>query len=197
MESIESLSVLLSKQEPNKKEEITKFANLISSFQYEQDSINKIYIEIFNDIIEKRLKLILDPEPDYMYLWKAIQTIRILSRNKIIQNEMYKESHIEMYKLCLEKLINVKTKGKIIESMITEIMSIIQRYLYSMSEKNEEVHEKFINMIIDSDIIDNIILMYSSENESTVKLLESIFNKEPYSILNREMVIQKFTNHQN
>ena len=197
MESIESLSVLLSKQEPNKKEEITKFANLISSFQYEQDSINKIYIEIFNDIIEKRLKLILDPEPDYMYLWKAIQTIRILSRNKIIQNEMYKESHIEMYKLCLEKLINVKTKGKIIESMITEIMSIIQRYLYSMSEKNEEVHEKFINMIIDSDIIDNIILMYSSENESTVKLLESIFNKEPYSILNREMVIQKFSNHQN
>lgn len=197
MELEESLLNLLSKQEPNKKEEISKFSSIINSFNYNQNSINKVYIDIFNDIVEKRLKLILEPEPDYMYLWKALQAIRILSRNKIIQKEMYKESHIEMYKLCLEKLINVKTKWKIIESMLVELMSIIQRYFYSLSDKNEQTHEEYINMIIDSNIIDNIILMYSSENESTVKLLESIFNKESYSILNREIVIQKFISQKN
>ena len=197
MESDESLSILLSKSEPNKKEEISKFSNIINSFKCEQDSLNKIYIDIFNDIIEKRLKLILEPEPDYMYIWKALQTIRILSRNKIIQNEMYKESHIQMYKLCFEKLIKIEPKWKIIESMIAELMSVIQRYFYSMPENNKEIHEKYINMIIESDIIDNIILMYSSENESIVKLLESIFNKEPYSILNKEIIIQKFIDKKN
>jgi hypothetical protein len=197
MESLESLLNLLSKPEPNKKEEISKFTNLINTFKYEQDSIDKKYIDIFNDIIEKRLKLILEPDPDYMYLWKVLQTIRVLSRNKIIQKEMYKESHITMYKLCFERLINVTSKWKIIESMITELMTIIQRYFYYKLEQNEDIQEKYINMIIDSDIIDNIILMYSSENENTVKLLESIFNKESYSILNREMVIQKFIDPKN
>ena len=197
MESSESLLNLLSKPEPNKKEEISKFTNLINTFKYEQDSIDKKYIDIFNDIIEKRLKLILEPDPDYMYLWKVLQTIRVLSRNKIIQKEMYKESHITMYKLCFERLINVTSKWKIIESMITELMTIIQRYFYYKLEQNEDIQEKYINMIIDSDIIDNIILMYSSENENTVKLLESIFNKESYSILNREMVIQKFIDPKN
>ena len=199
MESDESLNILLSKQEPNKNEEISKFLNIINNFKYDQESLNKIYIDIFNNIIEKRLKLILESEPDYMYLWKALQTIRILSRNKIIKNEMYKESHIAMYKIYFEKIINAmgKTKGKIIESMITELMSIIQRYFYSKPDNDEQIHEKFINLIIDSDIIDNMILAYSTENEIIIKLLESIFNKEANSILNREHVIQKFTDKKN
>ena len=180
MEFEESLLNLLSKQEPNKKEEISKFQIIINSFKYDQDPINKAYIDIFNDIVEKRLQLILEPEIDYLYLWKAFQAVRILTRNKIIQKEMYKEKHIEMYKLCLEKLVNVKTKGKIIESIISELMSIIQRYFYSNKDKNEQIHENFINMIIETDIIDNFILMYSSENENILKLLESIFNKESY-----------------
>ena len=192
MEFEESLLNLLSKQEPNKKEEISKFQIIINSFKYDQDPINKAYIDIFNDIVEKRLQLILEPEIDYLYLWKAFQAVRILTRNKIIQKEMYKEKHIEMYKLCLEKLVNVKTKGKIIESIISELMSIIQRYFYSNKDKNEQIHENFINMIIETDIIDNFILMYSSENENILKLLESIFNKESYSILNKDKVTQKF-----
>jgi hypothetical protein len=197
MESFESLLNLLSKPEPNKQEEISKFTLLINTFKYDQDSIDKVYIDIFNEIVEKRLKLLLEPEPDYMYLWKALQAARILSRNKIIQKEMYKESHISIYKLCFERLINISNRWKIIESMLIELMSIIQRYFYPKLEENKEIQEKYINMIIDSDIIDNIILMYSSENENTVKLLESIFNKESYSILYKEMVIQKFIDPKN
>ena len=199
MESDESLSILLSKQEPNKSEEISKFLNLINTFKVDQNPLNKIYIDIFNDIIQKRLKIILDPEPDYMYLWKAFQALRILSRNKTIQNEMYKESHLSMLKLCFEKLVKAmgKTKGKIIESTLTELMSIIKRYFYLNNNISKQIHEKYLNMIIDSDIIDNFILMYSSENENSIKLLETIFNKDPHSILNREVVLNKFTEIKN
>ena len=192
MEFEESLVNLLSKQEPSKNEEIQKFSTIINSFKYDQDPINKVYIQIFNDIIEKRLLINLEPEPDYLYLWKATQAIRILTRNKEIKKEMYKENHIQIYKLCIEKLVSVKTKGKVIESTIVELMSIIQRYFYSQKDKNEPMNENYINMIIESNIIDNFILLYSSENEHILKLLESIFNKESYSILNKDTVMQKF-----
>ena len=198
-ESDSNLSTQLSKEEVIKNEEIKNFDNLINTFKNDQVPVNMIYIDIFNSIVEKRLKLILEPIPDYLYIWKAIQTIRILTRNKTIQNEMYKENHIHIYKLCFEKLVGAvnKTNGKVVESAITELMSIIQRYFYSKHDKEEQIREKFINLIIDSDIIDNMILMYSSENESTIKLLASIFNREVYSILNREIVIQKFTDKKN
>ena len=124
MESFESLLNLLSKPEPNKQEEISKFTLLINTFKYDQDSIDKVYIDIFNEIVEKRLKLLLEPEPDYMYLWKALQAARILSRNKTIQKEMYKESHISIYKLCFEWLINISNRWKIIESMLIELRLI-------------------------------------------------------------------------
>ena len=131
MNSDEALNVLLSKPEANKAEEIDKFILLIDDFKPDEEPVNKIYIEIFNNIIEKRLKLILEPEPNYMYIWKALQAIRVLSRNNSIKNEMYKESHISMYKLCFEKIINFNIKGKLKDSMIAELMSIIQRYFYS------------------------------------------------------------------
>ena len=97
MNSDESLSILLSKQDPSKNEEMGKFEKIINTFNPAQEPINKIYIDIFNGIVEKRLKLISEPEPDYLYLWKALQALRILSRNKNIQNEIYKESHLSMY----------------------------------------------------------------------------------------------------
>ena len=197
MNSDESLNLLLSKQEANRKEEINKFVLLINNFKPEQEPLDKIYIEIFNNIVKNRLKLLLEPEPDYMYIWKALQAIRVLSRHKSIKNAMYKESHIEIYKLCFDKLINLNTKGKIIESMITEIMSILQRYFYSKSDKDEEIQEQFINMIIDTDIIDNMILMYSSDNEIILKLLDSIFNNENKSILFRKNVLNKFSEKEN
>ena len=111
---------------------------------------------IFNNIIEKRLQLILDPDPEFMYIWKALQATRVLSRNKSIQNEMYKENHISIYQMALNKLTNFNPKGKIIESMIIELLTIIQRYIYAESDIDKETKEKFINLVIDSDIIDNM-----------------------------------------
>ena len=189
MESVKNLNELLKKTEPNKKEEISKFEYLIINFKSEQEPLDKIYIDIFNNIIEKRLKLILETEPDYMYLWKSLQTARVLSRNKTIQNEMYKDNHVSIYQLSLTKLTNINPKGKIIESMIIELLTLIQRYIYSESDKDKEIKEKFINLIINSDIIDNMILLLSIENEILLKLLKSFFK----NILTRESILSKFT----
>ena len=189
MESVKNLNELLKKTEPNKKEEISKFEYLIINFKSEQEPLDKIYIDIFNNIIEKRLKLILETEPDYMYLWKSLQTARVLSRNQTIQNEMYKDNHVSIYQLSLTKLTNINPKGKIIESMIIELLTLIQRYIYSESDKDKEIKEKFINLIINSDIIDNMILLLSIENEILLKLLKSFFK----NILTRESILSKFT----
>ena len=189
MELEESLNEYLNKNEPNKKEEISKYEHLINNFKSEQEPLNKIYINIFNNIIEKRLQLILESEPDFMYVWKALQAARVLSRNKSIQNEMYKENHISIYQLALNKLTNFNPKGKIIESMIIELLTIIQRYIYSESDKDKETKEKFINLIIDSDIVDNMILLLAIENEILLKLLKSFFK----NILTREKILLKFT----
>ena len=188
-ESDKTLNSLLNKNEPNKKEEISKYEHLINNFKSEQEPLNKIYINIFNNIIEKRLQLILDPDPEFMYIWKALQAARVLSRNKSIQNEMYKENHISIYQMALNKLTNFNPKGKIIESMIIELLTIIQRYIYSESDKDKETKEKFINLVIDSDIIDNMILLLSIENEILLKLLKSFFK----NILTREKILTKFT----
>ena len=188
MESEQALNLLLSKAEPNKKEEISKYEHLINNFKSEQEPLNKIYIEIFNNIIEKRLNLILEAEPDFMYIWKSLQAARVLSRNKSIQNEMYKENHISIYQIALTKLTNFNPKGKIIESMIIELLTIIQRYIYSESDKDDEIKEKFINLIIDSDIVDNMILLLAIENEILLKLLKSFLK----NILGREKILQKF-----
>ena len=189
MESVESLNDLLNKNEPNKKEEISKYEYLINNFKAEQEPLNKIYVNIFNNIIEKRLQLILDPDPEFMYIWKALQATRVLSRNKSIQNEMYKENHISIYQMALNKLTNFNPKGKIIESMIVELLTIIQRYIYAESDIDKETKEKFINLVIDSDIIDNMILLLSIENEILLKLLKSFFK----NILTREKIFAKFT----
>ena len=189
MESVESLNDLLNKNEPNKKEEISKYEYLINNFKAEQEPLNKIYVNIFNNIIEKRLQLILDPDPEFMYIWKALQATRVLSRNKSIQNEMYKENHISIYQMALNKLTNFNPKGKIIESMIIELLTIIQRYIYAESDIDKETKEKFINLVIDSDIIDNMILLLSIENEILLKLLKSCFK----NILTREKIFTKFT----
>ena len=114
MESDKSLNSLLNKKKPNKKEEIAKYEHLINNFKSDQEPLNKIYIDIFNNIIEKRLKLILETEPDFMYVWKSLQAARILSRNKSIQNEIYKENHIYINQLALIKLKNLNQKSKII-----------------------------------------------------------------------------------
>ena len=185
MELEESLNEYLNKNEPNKKEEIAKYEHLINNFKSDQEPLNKIY----NNIIEKRLQLILEPEPDFMYVWKALQAARVLSRNKLIQNEMYKENHISIYQLALTKLTNFNPKGKIIESMIIELLTIIQRYIYSESDKDKETKEKFINLVIDSDIVDNMILLLAIENEILLKLLKSFFK----NILTREKILLKFT----
>ena len=178
MEPEQILNELLSKSEANKKEEITKYEHLINTFKADQEPINKIYIDIFNNIIEKRLQLILETEPEFMYIWKSLQAARVLSRNKSIQNEMYKENHISIYQLALTKLTNYNPKGKIIESIIIELLTIIQRYIYSESDKDEETKEKFINLIIDSDIVDNMILLLAIENEILLngKCLSSSFD---------------------
>ena len=189
MEPEQILNELLSKSEANKKEEITKYEHLINTFKADQEPINKIYIDIFNNIIEKRLQLILETEPEFMYIWKSLQAARVLSRNKSIQNEMYKENHISIYQLALTKLTNYNPKGKIIESIIIELLTIIQRYIYSESDKDEETKEKFINLIIDSDIVDNMILLLAIENEILLKLLKSLLK----NILSREKILQKFT----
>ena len=188
-ESDKTLNSLLNKNEPNKKEEIAKYEHLINTFKSDQEPLNKIYIDIFNNIIEKRLQLILEPEPDFMYVWKSLQAARVLSRNKSIQNEMYKENHISIYQLALTKLTNFNPKAKIIESMIIELLTIIQRYIYSESDKVEEIKEKYINLIIDSGIIDNMILLLPIENEILLRLLKSLFK----NILSKEKIIQKFT----
>ena len=44
MESVESLNDLLNKNEPNKKEEISKYEYLINNFKAEQEPLNKIYV---------------------------------------------------------------------------------------------------------------------------------------------------------
>ena len=110
MKSDKTLDGLLNKKEPNKKEEIAKYEHLINNFKSDQEPLNKIY----NNIIEKRLKLILETEPDFMYVWKSLQAARILSRNKSIQNEIYKENHIYINQLALIKLTNLNQKSKII-----------------------------------------------------------------------------------
>jgi hypothetical protein len=69
--------------------------------------------------------MISDIDANIMYLWKAMQALRILSRNIGIQKEMYKESHISIFKFCFEKLVKLigEGKGKIFESTITELIS--------------------------------------------------------------------------
>ena len=49
MEIEESLNDYLNKNEPNKKEEISKYEYLINNFKSEQEPLNKIYINIFNN----------------------------------------------------------------------------------------------------------------------------------------------------
>ena len=199
MEIDESLNILLSKPEPNKNEELSKFVNIINNFNVNQNPVNKIYIDIFNNIIEKRLKMISDIDANIMYLWKAMQALRILSRNIGIQKEMYKESHISIFKLCLENLVKAmgKTKNKVVESTLIELISIIKRFFLPNPNISKQTHEKYLNMIVESDIIDNFILMFSSENESIIKSLESIFNKDPFTIINNEKVLQKFKDPKN
>ena len=199
MEIDESLNILLSKPEPNKNEELSKFVNIINNFNVNQNPVNKIYIDIFNNIIEKRLKMISDIDANIMYLWKAMQALRILSRNIGIQKEMYKESHISIFKLCLEKLVKAmgKTKNKVVESTLIELISIIKRFFLPNPNISKQTHEKYLNMIVESDIIDNFILKFSSENESIIKSLESIFNKDPFTIINNEKVLQKFKDPKN
>ena len=102
---------------------------------------------------------------------------------------MYKENHISIYQMALNKLTNFNPKGKIIESMIIELLTIIQRYIYAESDIDKETKEKFINLVIDSDIIDNMILLLSIENEILLKLLKSFFK----NILTREKILTKFT----
>ena len=164
MEIDESLNILLSKPEPNKNEELSKFVNIINNFNVNQNPVNKIYIDIFNNIIEKRLKMISDIDANIMYLWKAMQALRILSRNIGIQKEMYKESHISIFKLCLEKLVKAmgKTKHKVVESTLIELISIIKRFFLPNPNISKQTHEKYLNMIVESDIIDNFILIFSS-----------------------------------
>ena len=175
MESDKQLNELLSKPDANKKEEIAKFEHLINNFNSDQPTLDRIYIDIFNNIIEKRLNLISVPEPDYMYIWKAFQTIRVLSRNKTIQNEMYKESHLSIYQSTLLQLTNIYPKSKIVENIIIELLTIIQRYIYSETEQEKILKEKYISFIIESDIFDNMILLLSQENEILLKLLKSLF----------------------
>ena len=158
MEIDESLSILLSKPEQNS-EEIPKFENIINKFNTDQTPVNKIYIDIFNNIIEKRLKIISDLDSNLMYLWKAFQALRILSRNKDIQKEMYKESHISIFDLWFEKLVKAmgKSKNKVYDSTIVELISIFKRYFLPNPNISKQTHEKYLNMIVDSDIIDNFI----------------------------------------
>ena len=185
------LNELLQKTEPNKKEEISKYEYLINNFKNQNDnnSLNKIYLEIFNNIIEKRLQLILERQPDYLYIWKSLQAARVLSRNKQIQSEMYKEDHISKYQLTLSKLTNIQFKSKLIENILIELLTIIQRYFYSEANVDNSLKEKFKNLITDSDIIDNMILLLSQENDILLKLLKSLFK----TILPKKNVIEKFS----
>ena len=198
MEIDESLSILLSKPEQNS-EEIPKFENIINKFNTDQTPVNKIYIDIFNNIIEKRLKIISDLDSNLMYLWKAFQALRILSRNKDIQKEMYKESHISIFDLWFEKLVKAmgKSKNKVYDSTIVELISIFKRYFLPNPNISKQTHEKYLNMIVDSDIIDNFILLLSSENEVIIKSLGAIFIEGPFTILNNEMVLEKFIESKN
>ena len=121
MESDKIISKLLLKQPPDKGDEIIKLDNFVNSFKTENQYSEHIYSEIFINLVETRLELIKEAEPDYMYIWKAFQATRLLTRNKTIQSNMYKEKHIKIYETILDKLVKTKPTSKAIECILIEL----------------------------------------------------------------------------
>lgn len=190
MESDKILSKLLLKQPPDKADEIIKLDNFVNSFKTENQYSEHIYSEIFINLVETRLELIKEAEPDYMYIWKAFQATRLLTRNKTIQSNMYKEKHIKIYETILDKLVKTKPTSKAIECILIELLTIIKRYLYPEAIDIDILKkEKFVDMIINSSMMDNMIYLLNSDNVIILKLLKYLFKP----VLSNEHVLSKFT----
>lgn len=190
MDSDITLSKLLLKEPPDKADEIIKLDTFVNSFKSEEQYSSDIYSEIFINLVETRLELIKEAEPDYMYIWKAFQATRLLTRNKNIQSFMYKEKHIKIYETILDKLVKTKSTSKAIECILIELLTIVKRYLYPEAIDIDILKkEKFVDIIINSSMVDNMILLLSSDNVIILKLLKYLFKP----VLQNEHIISKFT----
>lgn len=104
-----------------------------------------------------------------MFILKILQTIRLLSRNKIIQVILHNDEIILTFEQILEKLILKKhplPPAEIIDNILIEIISIIKRYF--SKEQN------FSPRITSSNLIDHLIFLLTKENTIILKLLHMI-----------------------
>lgn len=124
-----------------------------------------------------------------MYLWKAFQATRLLTRNRVIQTLMYKEKHIKIYETIVDKLLKIKPFSKIIELILIEVLTIIKRYFYPEFDITDEQKNKYLSLIINSTLIDKMISLISTENQTIMKLLKYLFK----TILSNDKVTAKFT----
>ncbi|MCQ2818698.1 MAG: serine/threonine-protein kinase [archaeon] len=176
MNDIKSLLSLVKNPIPKKPEETKLFNSIINNFEKINIESSPEIIQncqiIFKSIVETRLDITDSSSQDYLYIWKAFQTIRLLTRSKSIQKEMFVEKHLKIYELCLSKLIQITPRSNVIESVI------------------EKTKVDFISLIIYStSIIDNLFLLINCENGVILKLLQVLLT----TVINENKVAEFFS----
>ena len=176
-----SLLNLLQNSIPSKNEEIQFFVYLINNFNPESKISNE-YLQIYNYLIETRIELIKEAEPDFLYILNVFQTIRVLSRNQEIQKIMFNEKHINILFNVLNQLHNIQNSNKknikIIENILIELITILKRFLYSDIQIDKEKENFFFNIIANnSNVIIIFIELIENKNVVLLRVFKYLFKK--------------------
>ena len=171
---------LLQNSIPSKKEEMKLLDHIINNFNQDSNLPNE-YSQIYNNLIENRIELIKEAEPDFLYIFKVFQAIRVLTRNKEIQKLIFNEKHINILFNVLNQLHNIQKSNnkniKIIEAILIELITILKRFLYPdiLIEKEKEI---FFNIIANnSNVIIILIELIENKNVVLLKLFKYLFKK--------------------
>ena len=171
---------LLQNSIPSKKEEIILLDQIINKFNQDSNLSNE-YLQIYNYLIENRIELIKEVEPDFLYIIKVIQAIRVLTRSKEIQKIIFNEKHINILFSVLNQLHNIQKSNnknnKLIETILIELITILKRFLYPdiIIEKEKEI---FFNIIANnSNVIIILIELMENKNVTLLKLFKYLFKK--------------------
>ena len=177
-----SLLNLLQNSIPSKKEEIQLLEYIINNFNQESNLPNE-YLQIYNNLIETRIELIKEAEPDFLYILKVSQAIRVLSRSQEIQKIMFNEKHINILFNVLNQLHNIQKSNnkniKIIENIIIELFTILKRFIYPVIQNIEKEKEKFFFNLIanNSNVIIIMIELIENKNVVLLKLFKYLLKK--------------------
>ena len=122
---------LLQNSIPSKTEEMKLLDHIINKFNQDSNLSNE-YLQIYNYLIENRIELIKEVEPDFLYIIKVIQAIRVLTRSKEIQKIIFNEKHINILFSVLNQLHNIQKSNnknnKLIETILIELITFLKDF---------------------------------------------------------------------